>query len=180
MVPPIMILGITNRCNLKCKGCFASTLGNSGRATYGKRTMDSENRDKVIDKGRGVGVFTFLAAGGEPFMLPDLVDICGRNGDRIFVIFTNGTALNSDLFDKLRKTANTAVVVSVEGGEELTDERRGEGVFEKAVRSLEALNEVGVPGGISVTITRRNFRFWSDETNLDFFIYRGSKLAFFT
>jgi len=180
MVPPIMIMSITNRCNLKCKGCFASTLGNSGRSTYSKRTMESADWYRVIDQGRGLGIFTFLVAGGEPFMLPDLVDICGRNGDRIFVIFTNGTALNSDLFDKLRKTANTAVVVSVEGGEELTDERRGEGVFEKAVRSLEALNEVGVPGGISVTITRRNFRFWSDETNLDFFINRGAKLAFFT
>jgi len=180
MVPPIMIISITNRCNLKCKGCFASNLGNSGRATYNKRTMNSADWCSVIDQGRGLGIFTFLVAGGEPFMLPDLVDICGKNGDRIFVIFTNGTALNSDLFDKLKKTANTAVVVSVEGGEELTDERRGEGVFEKAVHSLEALNKIGVPGGISVTITRRNFRFWSDEANLDFFIYRGAKLAFFT
>jgi len=180
MVPPIMIMSITNRCNLKCKGCFASTLGNSGRSTCNKRTMDSADWFRVIDQGRGLGIFTFLVAGGEPFMLPDLVDICGRNGDRVFVIFTNGTALDGDLFDKLRKTANTAVVLSVERGEELTDEKRGEGVFEKAVRSLEALNKVGVPGGISVTITRRNFRFWSDETNLDFFIYRGAKLAFFT
>ena len=70
MVHPIMIMSTTNRCNLNCKGCFASTLGNSGRATYGKRTMDSEDWDKVIDKGRGVGVFTFLVAGGESFVNP--------------------------------------------------------------------------------------------------------------
>ncbi|MGC9320823.1 MAG: hypothetical protein ACP5FY_01030 [Kosmotogaceae bacterium] len=33
MVHPIMIMSTTNRCNLNCKGCFAITLGNSGRAT---------------------------------------------------------------------------------------------------------------------------------------------------
>jgi len=103
MVPQIMILSITNRCNLKCKGCFASALGNSGKATYTKRTMDSVDWERVISQGRGLGVFTFLVAGGEPFMLPDIVDICGRNGDRIFVIFTNGTALDGGIFDELRK-----------------------------------------------------------------------------
>jgi len=70
VVPPIMILGITIRGNLKCKGCFANALGNSGRATYGKRTMDSEDWDKVIDQGRGLGIFTFLLARGELFVNP--------------------------------------------------------------------------------------------------------------
>ena len=70
MVPPIMIMSITNRYNLKCKGCFASTLGNSGRATYNKMTMDSADRYREIHHGRGLGIFTFLVAGGESFVNP--------------------------------------------------------------------------------------------------------------
>ena len=180
MIPPIMILSITNRCNLSCAGCFARTLGNSGTSTTGRSVMTVRDWENVIDQGRELGVYTFLIAGGEPFMLPGLIDICLGNSDRIFVIFTNGTAIGEAELQKLKKTTNTAVVVSVEGGRELTDERRGEGVFESAVGTMERLHRNGIVGGISVTITRRNHRFWMEDENLDYFIDRGAKLGFFT
>ncbi len=142
--------------------------------------MTVQDWQSVIDQGRGLGVYTFLIAGGEPFMLPGLIDICLNNRDRIFVIFTNGTAIGETELQKLKKTTNTVVVVSVEGGRELTDDRRGEGVFESAVDTMERLHRNGIVGGISVTITRKNHHFWMEDENLDYFIDRGAKLVFFT
>lgn len=180
MVPPIMILSITNQCNLSCTGCFAKTLRNSGDNTLKKQAMDFGCWESVINQGRDLGVYTFLIAGGEPFMFPELLDICAGNRDRIFVIFTNGTAIDEAQLEKLKRTNNTAVIVSVEGGKELTDDRRGTGVFDCAIATMERLHKNGIVGGISVTITRRNFGFWMEEENIDYFIERGAKLGFFT
>lgn len=180
MVPPIMILSITNRCNLSCTGCFAKTLGNSSDASLKRPVMDVSDWENVIAQGRELGVYTFLIAGGEPFMLPGLVDICINNKDRIFVVFTNGTTIGERETAKLKKTANTLVVVSVEGDRELTDERRGKGVFDRAINTLKEFSENGIVGGISVTVTKRNYRFWLREESLDYFINLGAKLGFFT
>ncbi len=63
MVPPIMIMSITNRYNLKCKGCFASTLGNSGRATYNKMIWTAQIGTERSIMAEDSGFSLFLSRG---------------------------------------------------------------------------------------------------------------------
>ncbi|MCK5413771.1 MAG: radical SAM protein, partial [Thermoplasmata archaeon] len=177
-VPISLIISITPYCNLRCYGCYANANGASLNG-LGARTLTTEHWRRIIDEARQLGVFLFVIAGGEPFLYPDLVEMCMEVKDRWFVIVTNGTVLKEADHKLLRKATNLSVVVSVEGSREMTDARRGEGVYERAMENLRRLNKAGVMTGISTTVTRLNYRYWMDEANIDPLIRQGVKLGFF-
>ena len=176
-VPPFLILSITSSCNLKCAGCYAAatgTLHNQNTNT----NLDLEKWEQIIQEARELGVFAFIIAGGEPFLMPDLLKICEKIKDRLFLIFTNGTILKNEDIEKLKRLRNTIIIVSIEGDQYLTDKRRGTGVYEKIINTLDELNSKGVIRGISVTINRNNVKFWMDSNNIDDLISKGIRLAF--
>ena len=158
MVPPFLMFSITARCNLRCAGCYAAaagTIDSEGPTTYPHQAsaLNTEQWRAIISEARELGVFYFVMAGGEPFLFPGLLELCSEFRDRAFLIFTNGTVLTESDFRKLRRLPNVAVLVSIEGGQDVTDARRGPGVYERASHILERLAKTGVPSSISVTIT---------------------------
>lgn len=196
-VPPFMILSITRSCNLRCLGCYAAAsqqhalLGGCGAGAdalgpdVGVRSVGhgcglelSEWR-RIVAEASGLGVFGFIIAGGEPFMMPGFIDLCREFRDRFFIVLTNGTCIGRAEVEALKRVTNLVVVISIEGGREQTDARRGVGVHEMAIGTMHELGKAGVPFGLSVTVTRNNFRYWMDARNLDAFIAKGAKLAVF-
>jgi MoaA/NifB/PqqE/SkfB family radical SAM enzyme len=108
--------------------------------TLGVKEIDPPNCRAVVDEAVGLGVMAFIIAGGEPFLLPGLTQLLREYPDRLFLVFTNGTALRPTDYEALKGCcANTAIVVSLEGDREMTDFRRGQGVFEKALGTLDRL-----------------------------------------
>ncbi|MFW9971781.1 MAG: radical SAM/SPASM domain-containing protein, partial [Candidatus Odinarchaeota archaeon] len=177
-VPPFLILSITSNCNLKCTGCYAAATGTLCK-NKSKKTLDSGQWINIIREARDLGVFAFIIAGGEPFLMPNLLKISQEFKDRLFLIFTNGTMLKIRDIENLKQLKNTIIMVSLEGDEEITDKRRGIGVYEKAINSISELDNKGVISGISVTITRKNVQFWMDAKNIDALADKGVKLVFF-
>ena len=176
-VPPFLILSITSNCNLKCTGCYAAATGTLCN-NQPNNNLHVEQWTKIIREASELGVFGFIIAGGEPFLMPNLLKICKEFKDRLFLIFTNGTILGDPEYKKLKRLKNTIIVVSIEGSQELTDLRRGSGVYEKALSTINKLDENGIISGISVTINRNNFRFWMVSKNIDELISQGVRLAF--
>ncbi len=176
-VPPFMILSITSRCNLSCTGCYASTAGNI--YSPNKIQLSWDQWYNIILEATKVGVFSFIIAGGEPFLFPNLLELCERFKNNFFLILTNGINLNENEFNKLKSLGNLGIIVSLEGNEALTDSRRGSGVFKKAVRTLEKLKQNGVLSGISVTITRNNYQYWMHYNNIEQLINKGIKIGVF-
>ena len=181
-IPPTLILSLTKQCNLSCTGCFAEASGitcNKNNENNTKNQLDWVEWKKIISDARDLGVFGFFLAGGEPFLYPKLLDLCKKFNDRCFIIFTNGTAIKNSDFEKLRLLSNTAIIVSVEGGELATNQRRGDGVYQKAMVSLKSLSSIGTPNGISVTVTRKNYRYWMNNKSIDRLITQGVRAAVF-
>jgi len=177
-VPPFLILSITSRCNLRCAGCYAAAVGtldiNSSSGCSDKRpALDWKQWYDIIHDASEQGVFSFIIAGGEPFLFRGLLELCESFPDRFFIILTNGTALTRNDYSHFRSTKNVAVIVSVEGSEEATDARRGIGVHKQALETLTHLKSVGVPTGISVTITNQNYTYWMQKENLDAYVKIG-------
>ena len=182
MVPPILILSITHKCNLNCLGCFASAVGisSSDQSKFHKKALSIDDWEGIITQARELGVYTFLIAGGEPFVFDGLLDLCKKFDDSLFLIFTNGTAIREQDFQQLKKMVNTGILVSVEGSDQMTDLRRGPGVHEKAIQTAKKLGKSGILSGISVTITNENYLYWMQEENLDMYIEDGLHMGFFT
>ncbi len=183
-VPPFMILSITSSCNLSCAGCYAAAVGTLDTRRLGdcadkKPTMSWTEWRSIIEQASDLGVFSFIIAGGEPFLFRGLVQLCEEFNKNFFIILTNGTAISLSDYERLKKTTNVAVIVSVEGSEEHTDSRRGAGVHLQAMQTLARLKQIGVPTGISVTITRENYEYWMQEENLDYFVKAGAIVGAF-
>ncbi len=177
-VPPFLILSITSNCNLKCAGCYVTATGTICNQRT-KNSLHLEQWIKIIQEAKELGVFAFIIAGGEPFLKPNLLKISEEFKDRLFLIFTNGTILESQEIEKLKRLRNTIIMVSIEGDQDLTNKRRGIGVYEKAINTINELDSKGVISGISVTINRKNVKFWMEPTNVDDLISKGVRLAFF-
>jgi MoaA/NifB/PqqE/SkfB family radical SAM enzyme len=183
-VPPALILSLTQQCNLSCQGCFAAASGitcGKGASQQGKKKpqLKWQGWRKVIAEASELGVFGFVLAGGEPFLFPKLIEICEEFKDRCFIIFTNGTAIKETDFERLKRLSNTAIIVSVEGGEEATNLRRGKGVYQQAVNALRRLSANGTPNGVSATITRLNYKYWMNAECVDSLIAQGVRVALF-
>jgi len=183
-VPPALILSLTQQCNLSCSGCFAAASGitchkDTERKRKKKPQLDWKGWRSIISEASELGVFGFFLAGGEPFLFPRLIELCETFKDRCFIIFTNGTAITKNDFERLKRLSNTAIIVSIEGGKEATNMRRGQGVYQKATSTLRKLTEIGTPNGISATITRLNYKYWMNPKRIDNLIAQGVRAALF-
>ncbi|MCR4428292.1 MAG: radical SAM protein [Caldiserica bacterium] len=179
VVPPMLILSITQECNLACTGCYAARVGTmkKGQPTYHPH-LGLEEWRKIIKEARELGVFFFLLAGGEPFLHPGILNLIEEFPGNFFLVFTNGVAISREHQAVLRKLNNVAVILSLEGGEEETDFRRGRGVYRRVMDTKAGLILGGTLAGVSVTITRRNFRYWMEEAHIDSLIAEGIHLGF--
>jgi MoaA/NifB/PqqE/SkfB family radical SAM enzyme len=177
-VPPFLVLSVTSRCNLRCIGCYASAVG-TVTARPAHPGLDLQAWYRVVDEAVQLGVMAFMVAGGEPFLLPGIVNLFRDHPDRLFLVFTNGTALTQADYDILKTCTNTVVVVSLEGDRDLTDLRRGRGVYERALGTLDRLRSEGVLTGIAVTIGSANIDYWTDAHHIDELIAHSGPLAMF-
>jgi len=183
-VPSTLIISITSSCNLNCEGCYASAAGNIKRhknlktKNQAKAPLMHEQWRKIIKEAGELGIFVNIIAGGESFLFPGLIELCGEFKDQTFVIFSNGTALTEADYNLLKHSINLAIIVSIEGSPESTNKRRGTGVYEKALKTINNLNQIGVPTGISATITRMNFRYWMNPENIDNLIKQNIRMLF--
>lgn len=150
--PPFMIVSITARCNLACKGCYSHAQHRNM-----EKEMSADKLAGVIGEARELGTSVILIAGGEPLVRPEIFDITKKYSDIIFPMFTNGILLSETIISRLGKQKNLVPVISLEGGMTETDTRRGNGVFDNVLRVMGRLGRKNIFYGTSITVTRENF-----------------------
>ena len=147
LVPMGIGLSPTFRCNLTCSGCYARFHSKDGEMPFSviRRVVSSAIQE---------GVFLFVITGGEPYLRPEMLDIYEDNPGALFWTVTNGTLIDKRIAERIARCGNVFPVVSIEGGEEQTDRRRGVGVYSKVMECMETLHEAGVNFGFSSVLTR--------------------------
>ncbi len=172
-VPPILIFSITNRCNLHCKGCYHQALRENAQAE-----MEVEKLRGVIAEARALGISFIVVGGGEPLVRQEILDITRGFPDVIFLIFTNGLLINDELLAKLKAQKNVVPVISLEGHEEDTDGRRGQGVYERLQKVIVRLKDRGIFWSVSLSVTSANFAEVTDVRFVKDLVGLGCKLFF--
>jgi MoaA/NifB/PqqE/SkfB family radical SAM enzyme len=173
-VPPIAIFSITNRCNLRCKGCYAQAIRDDA-----PDELHSADLRRIISEGASLGISFFVIAGGEPLTRPEILDITREFPRVVFLLITNGLLLDQALIARLGRQRNTVPVLSIEGNRVDTDERRGRGVHERLQARMGELRRARVFFSLSLTVTRANFDTVADETFVKSAIQEGCRLFFF-
>jgi len=173
-VPPFMIASVTRQCNLNCTGCYAHA-----QQRINHREMSSARFNELMDEARELGFAFALLAGGEPLTRPNILDTTETHPQIIFPLFTNGLLLSDPMLDRLGKQKNVIPVLSLEGYEQETDARRGQGVYGNLLRAMKAMKARRMFFGISLTVTRSNFQLVTSESFVHQLVKDGCRLFFF-
>ncbi|MGQ9537147.1 MAG: radical SAM protein [Actinomycetota bacterium] len=161
--PLLLVISPTMRCNLRCVGCYAGMYSK-------KDDLPAEVLDRVIREAKEMGIYFMVISGGEPFFYGPLLDTFRRHNDVTFQVYTNGTLIDRELAREIAELGNVIPCISVEGYQEETDQRRGEGVYEKVLQAMDNLREVGALYGFSATVTRFNSDLLTSEEFVDFYL----------
>ncbi len=165
--PPFLYISIINSCNLRCQGCWVDVEAE-------RSTLDLEAMNRLINDAKAHGNAFFGLLGGEPFMHPELMDILAAHPDCYFQIFTNGQFITEKVADRLRELGNATPLISIEGREIVSDERRGKkDVLNKTMRGLENALRARLLVGVATSVCQTNIDDLCTESWLQELIDRG-------
>ena len=171
--PPFLYISIINSCNLRCQGCWVDVA-----AKQEKIEVAAMNR--MIDEAKEMGNSFFGILGGEPFMHPEMMEILAAHPDAYFQVFTNGHFITADIARQLRRMGNVTPLISVEGSEIVSDQRRGQlDVLNKTMEGLHHCLENQVLTGVCTSLCQTNFDDLLDDAWVDRLIELGVMYTWF-
>ena len=177
-IPPFLIASITSSCNLHCAGCYSrANHACSDEKPVSQLTADEWK--KIFEESRDLGIGFILLAGGEPMLRKDVIDVAGTIPEILFPIFTNGTMIGNAYIDVFRQHRNLVPVLSIEGHEEKTDLRRGEGMYNTVKDAMKLMRDNKVLFGTSVTVTTENLEEVTSDEFVETLRESGTKVVFF-
>ncbi len=172
-IPFQILLDPTSACNCKCKGCWAAEYGHKNNLTY-------DEMSSIVSQGRELGTHFYMFTGGEPLIRKDdIIKLCEEYPDCGFMAYTNGHLVDEKLCDDMLRVGNFALALSIEGDEASTDERRGEGNYQKVISAMELLRSKGCLYGMSVCYTRNNIDQVTSDEFLDKMVGLGVKFGLY-
>lgn len=171
--PPFLYISVLNSCNLKCQGCWVDVSAKQEK-------IPEEDLNRLIREASEAGNSFFGILGGEPFLYPGLLDILGNHSDCYFQIFTNGQPITQSIAEKMREIGNVTPLISVEGHEITSNERRGgKDVLNRTLRGLNHCLDAKLLTGVSTSLCANNFEEMLNEEWLDRLIDMGVMYCWF-
>jgi MoaA/NifB/PqqE/SkfB family radical SAM enzyme len=174
--PSFLLLAPGKACNLRCPGCYSDSDDRTN-------ALEWSLVDRIMEEAKNLwGERFFVISGGEPFAYRSegkgIMELFEKHQDCFFMVYTNGTLIDDEVSKKLSRSGNALLFLSVEGFKELTDARRGAGMFDRIMEVMDRLNRDRVPFGISLTATCDNAEEILSDEFIDFMIDKGAMLAF--
>jgi radical SAM protein with 4Fe4S-binding SPASM domain len=161
---PVVVWNVTQRCNLHCMHCYASSRD---REYTGE--LSTEEGYELLEDLAAFGVPVVLFSGGEPLMRRDLFELIAKAralGMRT-VISTNGTRIGIDEARRLAELEVSYVGVSLDGLASTHDLVRGaRGAFTEALRGIRTCRDQGIRVGLRLTAHQKNAHELPDLTRL--------------
>lgn len=177
-IPVFLIASITSSCNLHCTGCY-SRANNSCSDDVPQNQLSGDDWEDVFNQAREIGISFIVLAGGEPLLREDVITKASEFPEILFPIFTNGTIINDDYLDLFDKNRNLVPILSIEGDENVTDSRRGEGVYSQLMNSMDLMRKHDLIFGTSLTFTKNNLDSLISDEYIENLHELGCKVVFF-
>lgn len=171
--PPFLYVSIINSCNLRCQGCWVDVA-------HKQEIIQPKAFHKLVAEAKDMGNVFFGIVGGEPFMHPKLFELLEPHPDCYFQIFTNGQFISDEKAKRLRRLGNVTPLISVEGNEIVSDQRRGRGgVLGKTMQGIRNCLNNKVFTGVCTSLCQTNIDDLLTETWIDRLIDMGVMYTWF-
>lgn len=146
---------LTFQCQLRCRHCYAMAIPSNGEFMPPGRLME------LVLAAKEMGFRQVILTGGEPLIHPKLDELLKSLENLKVTVAPMHIVLRSNFvrdlsderIDKISR-AFTKVIVSVDGGREPHDERRGQGAYEATVRNLTRYQSQsgGIPNAAELSL----------------------------
>lgn len=171
--PPFLYISVINSCNLRCQGCWVDVAAK-------QQTIDLAAMNRLIRDAQAAGNSFFGIVGGEPFMHPQLLEILAQHPGCYFQVFTNGHFITDEVARELRRLGNVTPLISVEGTELVSDERRGRPhVLSKTLQGLDNCLKHKLITGVCTSVCQTNLDDLVNEAWIDRLIAKGVLYTWF-
>ena len=177
-IPVFLIASITSSCNLHCTGCY-SRANDACTDTEPINQLTDDEWEDIFIQAKEMGISFIVLAGGEPMLREDVILKASKYPEILFPIFTNGTMLNKSYLKLFDAHRNLVPVMSIEGNKEVTDLRRGDGVYKQLIESMETMKKKSIIFGASLTFTKGNLTNLLSREYIDQLHDLGCKIIFF-
>ena len=172
-IPFAILLDPTTACNKKCIGCWAADYDKALSLSY-------EELNRIFTQGKELGIYSYIMTGGEPLIRKkDILSLAKEHNDCVFMIFTNGTLIDEAFCKALCEVGNIVPTISVEGFDEATDNRRGEGSWKDIIRAMEVMKAHHVPFGFSTCFTNSNCDSVLSDEFIDLMMEKGAYFSWY-
>ena len=147
-VPLSVHVGLTNRCNSRCRYCRFDRLA-------APDFWKTEHLLRVLGEMRAAGTRRVQFTGGEPMLRKDIGVILERA--KSLGMFTGISTNGLQVPERVNELLPADIVqVSYDGPEEIHDHLRGEGSHRTARAALDALQDRGIPVWTNTVLTAVN------------------------
>ncbi|MGE4560821.1 MAG: radical SAM protein, partial [Desulfobulbus sp.] len=147
-----LILALTTRCNLHCRYCY-----HGNPAT--RLDMEPATLERAFHAAEtGSGPLQVQLTGGEPCLVPRLVEMACRRAQQLQRPFTmgiqmNGTCLNPKIIE-LMHTFGLQVGISLDGSPRIQESLRGQAA--ETLRGLMLLEQEEIPFRVTAVVSKEN------------------------
>ena len=155
----VVFVELTQKCNLRCEHCYVPDCSvSTGRVNTSRMTIDDIYG--LISQIDEMGVMELQLTGGEPFILPYILDIIKEAQSRLIPcsVFTNGTLMTEKIFRYISENNYGLIFyISLDGYQETHDAfRKYRGAFQKTVKTIKRLLQIGCDVRINTSIGKHN------------------------
>ena len=156
LFPPRLWVYTNFHCNLSCWYCSVASHPKARR-----RQLSLARFAELVDDAVGEGFTELYVTGGEPFLVPDIVDMLLYATERVPVVcLTNAMLYQGYRLEQLKRLAhrkNLVLQTSVDGARpETHDRNRGAGTWAKAMDGIRTAQDLGLPVRVGMTETDEN------------------------
>ena len=169
-IPWAVLMDPTAACNLKCTGCWAAEYGKGSQLSY-------QLMDRIIKEGMELGTYTYFFGRRAYHEKKDLIKLAESHQECAFWLLQTARLWMRNLQRNWKRVGNFALAFSIEGYEQETDMRRGEGTYRAVVKAMDILKKEGVVFGFSTCYHSKNVNCVGSDEYVDFLIERDAALA---
>jgi len=163
LIPIIITLELTYRCNLRCKHCYVEF-------DKGGEELTISELDGLLDELKEMGTFLLILTGGEIFLREDIKDILIMIKQKGFAqrIFSNGTLFDNSWYDFFDDLQPERFEISMYGSNpEVHDSITGKaGSFDRTANAVRELSSRGHEVVVKTVWMKDNYRDFVNWMNM--------------
>lgn len=146
-------LDVTNKCNMRCKFCYADTFART-------KPVELEYLKPTLEEAYEMGVCHYILQGGEVCSDYDRLKaiIALIHPDETYInVVSNGWEMNLERIQELKELGVDKITFSMDSGiEEEHDSSRMPGGFKRVIEAIHNVKSVGLLTGISTVVTHES------------------------